>query len=380
MLRAALTAIPGTPASAVCVAPQPLADLPPFVEAYVSGHPVPDESSVRAGTRALDQATRTSAGDLFLVLLSGGASALMAAPAPGVSLADKQEATGRLLRAGADIHALNAVRKHLSRAKGGRLAAAAAATTVCLAVSDVVGDDTAVIGSGPAVADPSTFADALGVLDRFGGRGAYPAAVAGWLARGATTGTGESPKPGDARLARARTHVIASRTEAMRGAAAEAERRGFNVVVYGPPVVGEARDAALAHVARAAEAARRAPARLCFVSAGETTVTVRGRGRGGRNQEFVLACVPALATWRRPAVVVSQGTDGIDGPTDAAGAVADGTTLARADRAGLQPPAAFLAENDAYRFFAALGDLVMTGPTGTNVGDVQVIVVGEERT
>jgi glycerate 2-kinase len=375
MLTAALAVLPTPPAQAMCVLPGADADVPAYVDLHVGGHPVPNESSVAAGRAALALAAATAPADVLLVLLSGGASALLAAPAEGVTLADKQQTTTILLRAGVDIHALNAVRKHLSRIKGGRLAVAAAARTVCLAISDVVGDDPSVIGSGPTVGDATTFADALAVLDRFGGRPAYPPAAVARLERGARTGDDESPQPSAPALARAETHVLAGRLDALRGAHEAARRLGYEVVEIEEPVVGEARDAALICLAHAWQAARVRRGPLCVLSAGETTVTVKGSGRGGRNQEFALACVPALAAHARPTVVLSVGTDGIDGPTDAAGAFADSSTWDRARAAGLGVPGTFLAHNDAYHFFAPLGDLVVTGPTGTNVGDIQMVLM-----
>ncbi len=376
MLAAALALVPTPPRRAVCVAPNDRDALPAGVTRVVGGHPVPTTGSVAGGAAALACARTCGPHDLLLVLLSGGASALLAAPAPGLTLADKQATTSRLLRAGADIHALNAVRKHLSQVKGGRLAAATAATTICLAISDVVGDDPSVIGSGPAVADPTTFGDALAVLDRFGGRAAFPAPVVAWLERGVRGEAPESPKPDDPAFARASTVVIASQRDALRGAADEARRRGCTVVVHPDPVTGEARACGHALARRVATTLVSLPGRVCLLSAGETTVTVNGRGLGGRNQELALAAAIDLAGFARPVAVASVGTDGIDGPTDAAGAVADPTTVARAAAAGLPSPSAMLADNDVYHFFAPLGDLVVTGPTGTNVGDIQVVVAG----
>lgn len=376
MLRAALDSVPVTPVAAVCVAPHAVANLPSWVDMCIGGHPVPTPGSVAAGRRALAMAAACGDEDDFLVLLSGGASALLAAPAGPLTLAAKQAATHQLLRAGADIHAVNTVRKHLSRTKGGRLAASCRATTTCLAISDVVGDDPSVIGSGPTVADPTTFADALAVIERHGGRASYPAAVVDWLEDGAQTGQGESPKPGAASLERARTIVIASRLDAVRGASAEAARLGYAVTTRQDPVVGEARDAAAAHGAFVHRVVAAGVSQsICVVSAGETTVTVTGTGLGGRNQEFALACLTWLGGLGRDAVVASVGTDGIDGPTDAAGAVADTSTTARARAAGLPAAETFLAANDAYHFFSGLGDLVITGPSGTNVGDVQIVLV-----
>jgi hydroxypyruvate reductase len=340
----------------------------------VGGHPMPTSESERGGREALQLAASLQAGETLLVLLSGGASALMAVPADGLALADKQATTEQLLRAGADIHALNTVRKHLSGIKGGWLAAKAAGACRTLAISDVVGDDLSVIGSGPTVPDESTFRDTLEILRRFGGEHAYPATVVDRITRGAAGQFDETPKAGDARLANARTSIIGGRRDGMDGAVIEAETRGYHVVRVDDAVVGEARVAGPSHLraclARAAGVGRPA----CIVSSGETTVRVTGDGQGGRNQEFALACAAPLASLGIAAAMASVGTDGIDGPTDAAGAISDHTTVDRARAARLQPDA-FLERNDAYRFFAPLDDLVITGPTGTNVGDLQIILL-----
>jgi len=316
--------------------------------------------------------------DLLVILLSGGASALLALPLETLPLADKQAATGRLLRAGADIHALNTVRKHLSRVKGGRLAAASRARTICLAVSDVVGDDPSVIGSGPAVPDATTWADALEVLDHCGGRSAYPVSVIAALEAGRSGRYAETPKPGSPLLQHATTQVVGSRRHAMDGARLEAWRRGYRAEVVQAPVVGEARIAAAAYADALRAWAANVTSPLCLITSGETTVRVAGDGKGGRNQEFALALVEALARFGMPVVIASAGTDGIDGPTDAAGALVATDTLDRARSSGLDP-AAHLARNDAYHFFQALGDLIVTGPTATNVGDIQVALVGAHR-
>jgi glycerate 2-kinase len=375
------------------------AEVPEGLQCVVGGHPMPNAESERAGREARALAESLSADDVLVVLLSGGASALMVMPAEGVTLDDKRATTDRLLRAGADIHALNTVRKHLSAIKGGWLAARARASTITLAISDVVGDELSVIASGPTVADATTFQEALDVLRRFGGEDHFPPAVLARFRRGIEGAIAETPKPGDARLARAMSRVIGSRRDAMIGAAAEAEARGYHVVQVDDPVVGEARTAAATHLracfARAATVDRPA----CIVSSGETTVHVTGRGKGGRNQEFALAAVvgPGLRTVPvrgtglptdvvtgtgpettaappSPIALASIGTDGIDGPTDAAGAIADSTTLERARAAGLDPDL-FLSDNNAFAFFDALGDLIHTGATGTNVGDLQVILL-----
>ncbi len=351
------------------------ASIPAGFESIVGGHPVPTAGSEAAGRRALAMAADVSATDTLLVLLSGGASALMAVPADGITLDDKRAATTQLLRAGADIHALNTVRKHLSAIKGGQLAARVAGRCRTLVISDVVGDDPSVIASGPTVGDDSSFQDALDALRRLSGEGAYPASIVERLRRGAAGGVPETPASGDPRLARARTTVIGSRRDAMAGVAAAAAARGYHVVRIDDPVVGDARTAAVAHVravlARVSDSTRP----TCVVSSGETTVQVTGHGKGGRNQEFALASAKLLAeTGGAQVVLASVGTDGIDGPTDAAGALADATTVGRAGAAGLAPER-FLSDNNAYAFFDALGDLIHTGPTGTNVGDLQVILL-----
>ncbi len=342
----------------------------------IGGHPTPTADSERGGREALELAASLQDGESLLVLLSGGASALMAVPADGLTLADKQAATRQLLRAGADIHALNTVRKHLSGIKGGWLAATARGACRTFAISDVVGDDLSVIGSGPTVPDASTFREAWDILQRFGGEPAYPPSVVERVRTGAARpGTiPETPKPGDARLARAQATIIGGRRQAMDGAVREAEALGYHVLRIDDAVIGEARVAGPSHLraclAKAAGIGRPA----CIVSSGETTVRVTGDGRGGRNQEFALACAAPLASLGLSAALASIGTDGIDGPTDAAGAIVDHTTLDRARRLTLQPEA-FLERNDAYRFFAPLHDLVTTGPTGTNVGDLQIILL-----
>src|SRR5262249_35993583 len=350
------------------------ASVPARFDLVVGGHPLPTASSEAAGRRAIALAESTTADDMLLVLISGGASALMAVPAEGVTLDDKRAATQQLLRAGADIYALNTVRKHLSAIKGGWLATRARGACRALVISDVVGDDLSVIASGPTVPDASTFGDALSVLQGFGGEDAFPVPVIARLHRGAAGAVPETPKPDDPRFASASTTIVGSRRNALVGAAMAAASLGYQVVKLDDPVVGEARASALSHLractARAAAVGRPA----CIVSTGETTVDVTGGGQGGANQEFVLASSRQLVQLGAPAAIASVGTDGIDGPTDAAGAIADSTTSDRARAAGLAPDR-FLSDNDAYAFFDALGDLINTGPTGTNVGDLQVILL-----
>jgi hydroxypyruvate reductase len=278
---------------------------------------------------------------------------------------------------GADIYELNTVRKHLSAIKGGRLASASRAGVLTLVVSDVVGDDLSVIASGPTVADDSTFADALQVLSRRGGLSAYPAGVVAHIRDGAASRIPETPKSGDAGLARARARVIGPQRGAIEGAKRAAERLGYHVHVVPDPITGEARLAAVSHLEALTRSLPSWPRPLCVISSGETTVTVTGPGRGGRNQEFALALAPSLERIGPRVVAASIGTDGIDGPTDAAGALVDPTTVSRARVSGLRPIDTYLADNNAYEFFARLGDLIFTGPTNTNVGDLQVVLVGD---
>ncbi|HKB13530.1 MAG TPA: DUF4147 domain-containing protein [Vicinamibacterales bacterium] len=343
-------------------------------EAIAAGHPMPDAGSERAGRRALSIAESLAADETLLVLLSGGASALMAVPVDGLTLDDKRRATEQLLRAGADIHALNTIRKHLSAIKGGWLAQRAAGRVRTYVISDVVGDDVSVIASGPTVPDSTTFADARRLLDRFGGADAYPASIVARLDRGLRGEVPDTPKPASADGSKSTIAVVGSRRNAMAGAAERAASLGYEVLRIDDPVVGDAREAAPSHVravlARAADARRP----TCVVSSGETVVRVTGGGRGGRNQEFALAAAAPIANARGDIVLGSVGTDGIDGPTDAAGAIADSTTLDRARRANLRPDR-YLTDNDSYAFFDAIGDLVRLGPTGTNVGDLQVILL-----
>lgn len=352
------------------------ADVPAPLEFCSAEHPQPDAGSERAGRRALDVARAVPESDLLLVLVSGGASSLLAVPAAGLTLDDKRKTTGLLLKSGADIYALNTVRKHLSAVKGGRLAAATRARCLALVLSDVVGDDLSVIASGPTVPDASTFADALRVLDESGGRAAFPPAVVGHLEAGAEAER-STANPTDAvgALAHTTTVLIGGRRNAMQGARAEAERRGYAVRVIDDPVLGEARQAGPRFVRMAApQEARNSKQPTCTIASGETTVRVSGNGRGGRNQELALAALPTLAEIGRAAVLVSVGTDGIDGPTDAAGAIADSDSLARSIDCHLTYED-YLNNNDAYSFFLALNDLVLTGPTGTNVGDLQVFLL-----
>ncbi|MDQ7849854.1 MAG: glycerate kinase [Armatimonadota bacterium] len=346
------------------------------VRVLQAGHPLPDAAGVAAAEEVLALAREAGPYDLVLVLISGGGSALLTAPAEGVTLEDKSAVTRLLLAAGAPIGELNAVRKHLSRIKGGHLARALApARSVALILSDVLGNPLDVIASGPTVPDPTTFGQALEVLRRRNLMEAVPAAVREVLQRGAAGRLPETPKPGDPVFALTRAAIIGDIRQALEAAAEEARAQGFRPVLLSASIEGEARvvGAALGRMAREARAGRFGPPPVCLLQGGETTVTVRGQGRGGRNQEVALGA--ALEVAGMPGVLVlSAGTDGTDGPTDAAGAVADGTTLRRAEALGLDPHDA-LARNDAYPFFAALGDLLITGPTLTNVNDLMLVLV-----
>ena len=331
-----------------------------------AGHPVPDENSVRGAQAIADLARQATERDLVICLISGGGSALLTLPAPGLDLGHLQALTDALLRSGATINELNTVRKHWSRIKGGQLARLAApATLVTLVLSDVVGDPLEVIASGPTVPDPTTVADARAVLERYGNRGVE---------------FQETPKPGDPAFERVQHVIVGSNRLAALAAVERARQLGFNALLLSTYVEGEARE--VAKVAAALAKGVRAhgdpvPPPACVVWGGETTVTIHGEGKGGRNQELALAAALELSGWP-DVLVMALATDGTDGPTDAAGAVASGETVASARALGLDPLAA-LAANDSYRFFDALGDLIRTGPTGTNVNDLLFILAAGEQ-
>ncbi len=353
---------------------------PEHMEILEGRHPTPDASSLAAAERALALAQSAGPEDTVLVLLSGGASALWAAPAAGLDLAEKTALTRGLLKSGADIHEMNVVRRHLSRIKGGRLRAAAAkaGTFITLAISDVPGDDPETIGSGPTVPDPTTLADARATIARRGPRMAelelpVPASVR----RAIDNPANETPKPGDALFSRDLYQIIATPVAALDAAAALARAHGYEVQSLGDQVTGEARDIAAAHAALAREA-RAAGRRLAIISGGELEVTVRNKnGRGGRSQEYALALACALDGLAGVAALAAD-TDGIDGGdgriSDPAGAVIGPDTLVRAGECHADARKA-LDNNDATTLFEALGDLVHTGPTHTNVNDFRVILV-----
>jgi len=347
------------------------------VELNECGHPVPDARGTFGAERIAEIAARAGERDLVVWLVSGGASALLPFPAAPVTLEEKQAVTRLLLAAGADIHEINCVRKHISRIKGGQLARMAAPAAVeALLLSDVIGDDPGVIGSGPTAPDASTFAGALAALDRYGIRARVPASVRERLERGAAGEIPETPKPGAACFRSVRNTLIGSNRLALRAAERRARELGYRTLVLASGIQGETREVARMHAAIALEiAATGRPVKppACIVTGGETTVTLRGNGLGGRNQEFVLAAAIDIAGLK-DVVVFSAGTDGTDGPTNAAGAVADGNTLRR------NPDARrYLANNDSYGYFQPLGGLVITGPTHTNVMDVQIVLVGSGK-
>jgi hydroxypyruvate reductase len=359
------------------------------VALHEAGHPIPDASGIAGAERILALARSAGADDLVVVLISGGGSALLPLPADGIRLADKQEVTRLLLRSGATIQEVNAVRKHVSRIKGGRLAEAAApARVLTLVMSDVVGDALDAIASGPTVPDETTYAGALEVLRRYALLERVPAPVRARLEAGAAGRHPETPKPADACFARCFTRLVASNRLALAAARREAEALGYRALVLSSGLVGETREVAQAYAAIAREvreAGQPVAAPACIIAGGETTVTFPVPGgepsapppadaRGGRCQEFALAAAAGIAGLR-DVVVASLGTDGTDGPTDAAGAFADGTTCARARGAGLDPRR-HLEGHASYGLFDRLGDLIRTGPTNTNVMDLHLLLVG----
>ncbi|WP_296871206.1 glycerate kinase [Tibeticola sp.] len=356
--------------------PRP-AGLAQRIEVVEAAHPVPDAAGLAAAQRMLALTQGLGAEDLVLCLISGGGSALLTLPCEGLTLEDKQRINRQLLESGADIAQMNTVRKHLSRIKGGRLAAACApARVVTLTISDVPGDDVSVIASGPTVADASTCADALEILDR------YAIAVPPAVREGLQSGALETPKPGDPRLARCETHLIATPQQSLEAAAAAARALGLNAYVLSDEIEGESREVGKVHaaIARSTALGRSSFEAPCVIlSGGETTVTVRARepgtprGRGGRAGEFCMGLAQALGAHPRIWALAAD-TDGIDGVEDNAGALVAPDTLARAQAQGLKL-ADHLARNDAYGFFQPLGDLVMTGPTHTNVNDFRAVLV-----
>ena len=344
------------------------------VDVVEAGHPVPDDAGEAAAQRIWDEVRRLGPDDLLIALVSGGGSALLSLPVEGIAMADLKATTRELLRCGARIEEINAVRKHLSRIQGGRLAAACRAPVLALVISDVTGDDPTHIASGPCAADPTTYADALAILARHGCR--VPPPVTGLLQRGSRGELPETIKAGDPALARTENRVIATAQQSLRAAAETFRSRGIAPVILGDSVTGEAREVARVYGALARQVRThgepfRAP--VALISGGECTVTVRGKGRGGRCAEFLLAL--ALDLGGTPGIhSLACDTDGIDGSEDNAGAVAAPDSLARASALGLRADR-MLEDNDGYGFFSALNDLVVTGPTRTNVNDYRAILV-----
>jgi hydroxypyruvate reductase len=374
MAHAAISALEGKVAAGVIAVPKGEGGSLNAVRLIETGHPLPDEGSRKAAQGMLELVSRARENDLVIALISGGGSAMISAPPEGVSSSDKEAVFRLLLRSGADITEFNTVRKHLSRVKGGRMAQAAYPARVwALLLSDVPGDAPSVIASGPFSPDPATYGDARKVLVERKLYDAIPDAVKAHIEAGVSGTIPETPKPGDPALTRVTLAVIGSNRVALDAAAGAARNEGPGIVRVLPGFLrGEASECARAFVAalREEEASASKGQSVVLIAGGETTVTVRGKGKGGRNQEFVLSAAVEMDGMPGMAVL-SGGTDGIDGPTDAAGAYADGTTIARAAALGLSPDG-HLDRNDSYPFFQALSDLVITGPTGTNVTDIAI--------
>ncbi|MGA2333124.1 MAG: glycerate kinase [Syntrophales bacterium] len=356
----------------------PKGGVSPKIEIFEAAHPVPDFQGVLATERVIGLLQKADSATLVVCLISGGGSALLVAPHKNISLAEKQEITQLLLKAGANIQELNTVRKHLSRIKGGRLAEIASpAGVLSLILSDVIGDPLDVIASGPTSPDQTTFHDALKVVKRYDLGDKIPDKACLILIRGAAGEIAETPKEGNPVFARVQNVIIGSNKKAIETAKREAEGQGYKTVVISADLQGEATDAA-AWLARKANEARRGLAggfqgKICLISGGETTVTVRGNGLGGRNTELALAFAEEIKGMQG-VTLLSAGTDGTDGPTDAAGAIVDGSTIERAESAGINA-GDYLKNNDSYNFFKAAGGLFITGPTGTNVMDLQIILL-----
>ena len=342
-----------------------------------AGHPVPDTAGLAGAERMISLLGDTTEDDLVIFLLSGGGSALLPLPCRGITLSEKQETTQALLECGATIHEINAVRKHISGIKGGNLAGAAfPSTVITFILSDVIGDDLDVIASGPTVPDRSTFADCVQIIEKYDLGDKIPRSVVAYLEEGRTGGHPETPKPGDLVFRKTESLVIGSSGRSMKAARDAAEEKGYHTLFLSSFIEGETRDVAKVHAAILKEiihSGHPVPKPACIVSGGETTVTIRGKGRGGRNTEFVLAAAMEIEGMEN-VVVLSGGTDGTDGPTDAAGAVADGETLRKARKQGLNA-AECLKDNDSYRFFKGIDDLLITGPTMTNVMDIRLMLV-----
>ena len=342
-----------------------------------AGHPLPDKNGQQGAQDILDLVTGAKKNDLVICLISGGGSALLPVPFPGLSLEDKQDTIKILLSCGANIHEINAVRKHISMIKGGLLARAAyPATLVSLIISDVVGDDLDVIASGPTVPDSSTFSHCMDIFHKYAITSTIPKTVLDHIVSGMSGKIPETPKASDPAFTYSRNLIIGSNIESITTAKKKAESLGYNVLILSSMIEGETRHVAHVHGAIAKEILKTGhplPPPACILSGGETTVTLSGKGLGGRNQEFALTAALDI-NQKENIVILSGGTDGTDGPTDAAGAFSDSYTLKRAEAMGLDPYL-FLANNDSYHFFQKLGDLFVTGPTNTNVMDLRIVLV-----
>ena len=350
------------------------------VTIHEAGHPVPDRNGVEGARKILELAHSAKENDLVICLLSGGGSALLPLPVEGLSLEEKQETTRLLLSCGATIHEINTVRKHISAVKGGKLAKAVyPAAFVSLILSDVVGDDLDTIASGPTVPDSTTFGQCIDVFRKYGIEEQIPKSIIKIVREGVAGRVPETPKPSDPVFKSSQTLIVGSNWECVQAACGEAATLGYKTLILSTLIEGETRDVAKVHAAIAKETLKTGnpistPA--CILSGGETTVTIKGDGLGGRNMEFTLAAALELDGWSE-IVVMSGGTDGTDGPTDAAGAIADGTTVERARGLGVQPQT-FFRNNDSYHFFEKLDDLIKTGPTNTNVMDLRILLIDSD--
>ncbi len=342
-----------------------------------AGHPVPDKNGRQGAEAIIDLVNNAGKDDLVLCLISGGGSALLPLPFPDLTLKDKQDTIKILLSCGAAIHEINAIRKHISMIKGGRLAQAACpASLVSLILSDVVGDNLDVIASGLTVPDSSSFDDCMKIIDKYNIQKKLPKPVVKHIKDGISGRVPETPKTGDPAFDKTHNLIIGSNIEAILAAKKKSKNLGYNTIVLSSMIEGDTTHVAHIHTAIAKEIIQTGnpiPSPACILSGGETTVTIKGKGLGGRNQEFALVAAMDIAGAKN-IVVLSGGTDGTDGPTDAAGAIADTNTLSRAMTMGLNPDH-FLANNDSYHFFQKLGDLLITGPTNTNVMDIRIILV-----
>lgn len=347
------------------------------IKIHEAGHPTPDQAGNDGAKKIYDILQETTVDDLVIFLLSGGGSALLPLPANNISLTEKQQTTNLLLSCGATINEINAVRKHISRLKGGRLANHAyPSPLVTLIISDVIGDPLDAIASGPTVPDPTTFGDCMAILDKYDIADKVPDSILQRINSGLSGDIKETPKPDESVFQNAQNVIIANNTMAFKAAQRKTVELGYNTLMLSTMIEGETREVAKVHAGIAKEIRKsgnpvKPPA--CLLSGGETTVTIRGRGLGGRNQEFVLAASIEIAGLKNT-IVFSAATDGTDGPLNPAGAVADGSTSERAQKLNLDPND-YLKNNDSYRFFLTLGDLITTGPTNTNVMDIRIMLV-----